>query len=53
MELSLKLSVDQVNAVLDALSYRPLREVHGLVQLIQGQANAQVEAAKKVTDKKE
>jgi hypothetical protein len=53
MELSLKLSVDQVNAVLDALSHRPIREALGIVQLIQQQANVQVEAAKKVTDKKE
>jgi len=45
MNITLTLSVQEVNQILDALSHRPFREVAEMVQKVQQTANAQVAAA--------
>lgn len=43
-EITLKLSISEVNMVLDALSERPYKDVFQLVAKIQHQGNEQVES---------
>ena len=41
--LSLELSVDDINLILEALGERPFKSVYGLVSRLQGQARAQLQ----------
>tara|TARA_R110000868_G_scaffold160500_2_gene390196 strand:- start:365 stop:541 length:177 start_codon:yes stop_codon:yes gene_type:complete len=46
MELNFKLSVEEVNAILNALGQRPYAEVQSLIAKIKADGEAQIEAAK-------
>jgi len=41
--LTLELSVDDINLILEALGERPFKSVYGLVSRLQGQAQAQLQ----------
>lgn len=42
-EITLKLTIDETNTILQALGTRPFAEVHQLINTIQQQASPQVE----------
>ena len=46
MELNFKLSVDEVNAILQALGNRPYAEVQALIAKIKADGEAQIAATK-------
>lgn len=45
MELNLKLTVDEINYLLQSLGARPYGEVKSLIEKIKGDAEAQIAAA--------
>lgn len=46
MELNFKFSVEEVNAILQALGGRPYVEVQALIEKIKGEGEAQIAATK-------
>ena len=44
-QISLQLSVDEINTILNALGDRPYAQVFGIIQKIQQQAASQLQAA--------
>ena len=53
MDLNLKLKVDEVNAILAALTKRPFEEVHALVTKIKTMGEAEFAAAKAASSEPE